>query len=156
MLCNVFEELFGDRDVKIYVTEIDGLIVAILNFKSKPDLKQIKNVAVRGVEFINGHFDISLSFSLSEINTGVDSAAKSYEQALETLRYKKFLYIEEPMSFDEIPIGRADSYIFNGHKEKSIINSIKLGKAENAKSVVKNILIVLKRIKVYPSNIFTL
>lgn len=147
MLCNVFEELFGDRDVKIYVTEIDGLIVAILNFKSKPDLKQIKNVAVRGVEFINGHFDISLSFSLSEINTGVDSAAKSYEQALETIRYKKFLYIEEPMSFDEIPIGRADSYIFNGHKEKSIINSIKLGKAENAKSVVKNIFDCLEKDK---------
>lgn len=139
MIDNIFEELYSQQDMAVHTTQADNMIIGLLNAYDCVETEQIMAIAKKGIDFINKHFEISLSFALSEIHRGAGEIPKAYNQALETLEYKRVLYIEEPMCYSDMSSDPRGGYIFNIHKAQSVINSIKAGKAESAAAIIKSV-----------------
>lgn len=144
---NIFEETFRNDNMQGYVTEVDGLSVCLLNFKSEcgdNELIEVKRLAEECVLFINQNFNLELSFALSGIYNEPLGVADAYVKTLEVLEYKKRLGIEGSLLYNDISFDYSDGYLFNLDRENILIRAIRRGQAEEALEVVEQVFRLLE------------
>lgn len=143
---NVFEEKFANEQMRGHVSEADGLIVCLLNIKhnAEDSLQEIKKVADEGLTFINTHFNLDLTFSLSGIYTGQEGIVKAYAETLEALEYKWRMGIGEPLSYNDISFDYSDCLLFDSDKENKLADAIRTGNAAQAQELVNQIFNILQ------------
>lgn len=152
---NVMEELFAEKGFDVYTTEIDELIVCLINMNTELSAQNIKPLAEEGLSFLNEYFQISLTFALSDVQKGLTNISHAYGQTLEVLEYKRILDIDEPMLYTEIQASSGNRYLFNFHREQALVNSIKSGRRDNAIKLVEQIFTDLGKDKSLPIDYIT-
>lgn len=147
---NVVTEIFNERSISVYVTEIDELVVCLANFNTEIDAAEIERLADSALDFIKRNFDISLTFALSDICEGLSNVPKAYDQTVEILDYKRMLGIEAPMTYNDIAFSVKGEYIFDLNKEQALIRSIREGNHKDALSIIKQTFEELEKNKRLP------
>lgn len=136
---NIISELMSQKSAKVFTTEVDGNIVCLINTDEPIEDEDVCLLAHFGLDFINKHFDINLTFALSEVIEGSLNIPLAYNQTVEILDHKRFLEIEEPMQYVRNIISNEEKYIFDFGKEQILVNSIKTGNHEDALELLKQI-----------------
>lgn len=147
---NVVTEILGEHNISVYVTEIDELIVCLINFNFEISVNRIEKLAGDALDFIKRNFDISLTFALSDICEGLSNVPKAYDQTVEVLDYKRMLGIEVPMTYGDIAFSVKGEYIFDLNKEQALIRSIKEGNHKDALAIIKQAFEELEKNKRLP------
>ncbi|MEK3917926.1 helix-turn-helix domain-containing protein [Paenibacillus sp. FSL H7-0331] len=130
---NVVEEL-ADQHHHGYVTEVDQALVCLTNFSHK-DAEELKEdllrIAREAQTFLNTHYHIHLTLSLSSIHSGINGISKAYVEALDAMEYKLVMGSKEILSYAELH--KADledaenAYYFPLQVEQQLINYVKAG-----------------------------
>ncbi|MBR2884723.1 MAG: helix-turn-helix transcriptional regulator [Clostridia bacterium] len=148
---NITSELMGEKNIRVYTTEISSQVVCLLNFPESVKIENVTALADSARDFINRSFNITLTYALSGICEGSINIPVIYNQAIEVLDHKRILGIEEPMQYVENYDSQDKSkYIFDLNKEQALINAIKTGNSQSALTILDPIFEELGEIKNVP------
>lgn len=138
---NTLEDIAGDSAI-VLVTEMDDMIVAILNIKdeySDNGVQHVKKICFELKEFVEQHFKIKFSMAISNIHNSIEKIPIAYKESMDAIEYKLIMSAEEIIAFDEIKADKNSQLYYPLNKEEQFINYIKLGQAEKANSIINDI-----------------
>lgn len=142
IITNVVEELINSRKNQGFMTEIENMLVCLVNMESS-DLNKdwINEIAYTAQSFMKEKFGIIISISISSTVNGVENINNAYQGAIEAMEYKKLTIGELPdvIEYDNINIDAFNRSITAGEEEK-FINCIKVGNYEQAKDIFNSII----------------
>lgn len=142
IVTNVVEEMVGKRNNIGYMTDIDDMLVCLVNFcdegigEAKEEMTQ---VVQESNAFLLKHFNINCMAAISTIHMTLAGIPDAYSEALQTLEYKKVLGIEEIIHYQDIIGMPKGDYNYPLEIEQQLINSIKVGDFENSKEIIEDI-----------------
>lgn len=131
---------------EVYISMPNDMIAGIINIDDgkvfswseevMASVNQIRNM-------LKNDLNINVTVSISGINKGLSGVSQAYEQAMNAIEYKLFNgYDEAVVNYDEVKYlaEKNYSYYYSIEDELKLINSIKLGKLENAKKIIDGVL----------------
>jgi AraC-like DNA-binding protein len=144
ILVNVVEEL-ANQDNQGFMIEVDDKMYACLvNLKSQ-DERNAKEGTVRianeAQSFIQETFKMNFTVTISNIHSTIAGITEAYQEAMEVMEYKNVVGYAEIMHYDELSSTKypKSSYLYPLETEYRLINSIKAGEFEKAKSIVDEV-----------------
>lgn len=96
ILRNVLEDVF-DPDITAAAAEYQGYTVTIINFDTSKDdaFGSIRRSAQKAVEFLEQHFDISITITASRVYSDTMKFAQMYEETLDIFEYQQLVCNED-------------------------------------------------------------
>ncbi|NMA95362.1 MAG: AraC family transcriptional regulator [Clostridiales bacterium] len=134
---NVMKETLEER-YDFYLIEIDNLLGAIINLKYEPEdetIEDIKEKIESARKFIEEHFHIILTITLSDIAYATASISSAYRQALDTMEHRMILGTGHITTYNDIKVSRP-YYNYSLDEEQRLINFIKSGDYSNSKEIL--------------------
>ena len=104
IISNVVEEMVGEND-KGFMTECDGFIVCIVNLRPehvKAYAQTLKGIVARSNTFVSQNFSFSFTVSISSVLSGVSAVPEGYREALDVMRYKEALCVDDTLCYNEM------------------------------------------------------
>lgn len=141
VITNILEELACDKFL-VLVTETDGMLSAIVNFKDenfKEEENQIKQLTSELQSFIKKYYKINFTVALSTIHKDIEGIAAAYDETLEAMDYKIVMGIDGVIFYDDTKVKINKEYYYPIEKEQQIINCIKLGDFKNVQLVINDV-----------------
>ncbi len=142
IVTNVIEEMVGQRNSTGYVTDIDDMLVCLINFgkeEAAAGKEEMTRIVQEAQAFLNKHFNINFITAVSTIHKTLTGIPEAYSEALQTLEYKKVLGIEEIIHYEDIIGMPKGDYYYPLEIERQLINSIKVGDFDNSKQILDDI-----------------
>jgi AraC-like DNA-binding protein len=141
IISNILEEVLSTYHKAITI-EVDGNLVCLINLETDRiayDKGLLLKEAQEAQQFIWGHFHIKISLSLSTIHENIENINKAYNEALDTMNYKKILGIEKILFYDDLEDLSQANYYYPLGLEQQLTNCIKAGDYSNAKTIMDEI-----------------
>ncbi|GAA0134039.1 helix-turn-helix domain-containing protein [Paenibacillus sp. YSY-4.3] len=144
IIANVVEELVGQRQHAGYVTEIDDMLVCLVNLK--PDvpnvLLELRDIAAEAQSFL-GQYEMELTISISSRYSNWSGIAGAYQEAVDAMEYKMVLGKKGIIALEDIRLDSAynaqSGYYYPLQVEQQLINLIKAGDIEQASAYMDEI-----------------
>lgn len=140
IITNVVEELVSKNNSGC-MTEVDKMPACIVNLKSSDNVKNKQDmlaIAREAAEYLLDVCKINLLVSVSDIHETYFGISEAYQEALSVMEYKKALETNEIISYDQIRTSNSN-YNYTLETEHQLINCIKAGELDAAKSIINNI-----------------
>jgi hypothetical protein len=142
IITDVVEAISSKKSIG-YMVEIDEMMACLVNFKIQ-DLdtmkKELMQVAFEVQEYLKENRGINIKVSASNIHETLTGIPEAYDEALESMEYKKLLEIEEIINFEDIKEYQKGSYYYYPLEvEQKLINSIKVGDFEKSGAILNDI-----------------
>lgn len=142
IVTNVVEEMVGQKSNLGYVTELDDMLVCLINFRND-DINEAKEethrIARESQEFLSKHFNINFLVGASGLHKTLAGVPEAYTEALQTLEYKQVLGDLELIHYEDIIGMPKGDYYYPLEIEQQLINSIKVGDFGSSKELVCDI-----------------
>jgi AraC-like DNA-binding protein len=137
---NVVEELVGQYH-KSFLVDIDGIMTCLVNVDdNREDLRvDLLDAVSEAQKFIDEHFHIRFTVSISNKHTGIEQIPIAYRESLDVMNYKKVLGVRKTLFYDEVNSVYQGTYYYPIAKEQQLLNCIKCGDYQEAKAVVSEI-----------------
>ena len=144
ILVNVIEEL-ANQNNQGYMVEVDEKMYAcLINLKQQEEANvriEMFRIANEAQKFIQETFKVNFTVSISNVHSTIIGISEAYQEANEVMEYKNVVGYSEIMHYDEMVNTKypKNSYFYPLETEYQLINSIKVGELEKAKSIVNNV-----------------
>lgn len=125
ILNNVMQELFSEYDTDVFFASVDTFDLCIVNLKDGCTQEQIRQTVSKGMEFINGHFNLQIEAGFSEVCEGFLGLSSAFEKIAEGFKSAKT---------------KNERYSFSIYKERGLVQCIKVGNKEAALEIVHALL----------------
>ncbi|MGG1516638.1 helix-turn-helix domain-containing protein [Paenibacillus oryzisoli] len=142
ILSNIVEEMVGQK-YQGWMTEIDEMLACLINLdvdvspeEAKIELTRITEEAQR---FIGGRFHIFFTVSVSTVRRTLSELPTAYQEALEAMEYKMVYGTQTVIFHDQIQSFNR-SYVYSLENEQQLINYVKAGDFEHAKSILDEVI----------------
>ncbi len=142
IITNVVEEMIGQKNNLGFLTDIDDMLVCIINFDREEVVNakaEMSRLADESKVFLNKHFNINYLVAISDVHNTVAGIPEAYSEALQALEYKKVLGIDEITHYVDIIGLPKGNYYYPLEVEQQLINCIKAGDNKKAKSILDDI-----------------
>ncbi|CAG7652989.1 helix-turn-helix domain-containing protein [Paenibacillus allorhizosphaerae] len=147
IVSNVVEELAGRRH-RGYTAEVDHTLACLINVSEQDEgsrMDDLMQIAKEAQAFLNTHYHLHLTLSISSIHSGIDNIAKAYLEALDAMEYKLVMGSNEILSYEQIYKTGADdsepaAYYYPLQVEQQLINYVKIGDFERSKETLSGII----------------
>lgn len=142
VVTNVVEELAGQRSNRGLMTDIDDMLVCLINFSEAGAVnakEEMSRIADESRRFLSGHFNINLMVAVSGVHKTMAGIPAAYGEALCALEYKRVLGIEEFIHYEDIHGLPKGDYYYPLEVEQQIINFIKTGDFEKSSGMLEDI-----------------
>lgn len=146
IISNVVEEI-ACRNHNGYVAEINEALACLINFsnENKEERKEeLLRIAREAQAFLISHYDIQLTISISSIHSQLGGISTAFVEALEAMEYKLVMGRQEILAYEEIQTDKEmendNGYYYPLEVEQRLINCVKLGEFEKAKSILDEII----------------
>lgn len=146
IITNVVEELVGQHGHAGYMSEVDDMMVCLVNLDKqgggawKDGLRQI---AAEAQQFLR-RFQMDLTVSIGGAHASLSGIAEAYQEALDAMEYKMVLGKQEIIVYGDIkrePGSAPESgYYYPLQAEQQLIHTIKLGQARQAAELMNETL----------------
>jgi two-component system response regulator YesN len=143
---NVAEEVASQNHLG-YVAEIDETLACLINFTTENEQgrkEELLRIAREVQKFLATTYDIGLTIAISSVNEHVAGISKAFNEALDAMEYKLVMGQREILAYEEIQTGHAkdasNDYYFPLQVEQQLMNYVKLGEFEKAKSLLDEII----------------
>ena len=140
---NVMEEVIGKYHAS-FMTEINDMIFCLLNFdplRKKEYKKDIEEAFKEGQSFLQEHFQIYCTGTLSNIHEGIERIPTAYQEALDTLEYGFIVGKTDLMHYESTRTEEVREYYYPMEEEQKMMNCIKAGDSQQAIAIVEDILL---------------
>lgn len=138
---NVMKETL-ESSYDFYLLEVDDFLAGIINLKAKPDNKSIEDIKShiqKAQEFIEKHFYITVTITLSDIVSSTSAISSAYQQVLDAMEYRMILGTGDIITYSDIQVSKP-YYNYSLDEEQKLINLIKTGDYDNAKDILLKVL----------------
>jgi len=140
---NIISEIFSKRYKNECIDIGEDYIVVLLNYAD--DLLPSRNNSLSGIiseiqESVKQYLQFSISVTVGEVFTGVHLLNRYYLTALELSYYRYILGHQCVIYPENITILNADDYKYPIDSEKSMIDSLMLGRMDEAKEMLSKII----------------
>ncbi len=146
IITNVVEELVGRHGHAGYVTEIDDMMVCLVNISEDepPEFRDgLRAIAAEAQLFLQ-QFRLDLTISIGGIHEGFSGIAEAYREAVDAMEYKMVRGKREIITYDDVRIDPADNlqfgYYYPLQLEQQVINWIKAGDVGEASRAMDEIM----------------
>ncbi|MBO5278366.1 MAG: helix-turn-helix transcriptional regulator [Lachnospiraceae bacterium] len=141
ILGNVFHEVLEDLECRVYQTKVSDLMILVINMpESAGDGRRILDSAMtRGTEFIDKHFDMEYSVSISNVHQGKTELSLGYQEALQALEFKRLYGLDDMVYYSDIIELSGTGYYYPIEVEQDLIRQIQASNYEAAKAVYENV-----------------
>ncbi|TVY10827.1 helix-turn-helix domain-containing protein [Paenibacillus cremeus] len=147
IVSNVAEELAAQLH-RGYVTEVDQSLACLINFSPTDDseahMQDLLRIAKEAQMFLNTHYHIHLTVSISSIQTGIHGISKAYAEAVDAMEYKLVMGTKEILAYEELYQAGTDetetAYYYPLQVEQQLINYVKVGDFERSKETLDDII----------------
>ena len=142
IMTNVIEEMIGQKNNLGFMTDIDDILVCLVNFgpggaeHAKEELSRVGN---ESQEFMGKHFRIQFKVAISSAHKTLMGIPEAYSEALQVLEYKKVLGIEDFNHYQDIIEMPKGDYYYPLEVEQQLINYIKVGDLEHSQIILNDI-----------------
>jgi AraC-like DNA-binding protein len=144
IVANVFEEIFSTDDSAAYVSDADNMLFCIVNIfaaaacrdNAVPFILDKCNYCVR---MINLHFNVALTYALSDLHNSVEDLPEAYSETLQTIEYKNMMNIARPMLYSDVKTKSKYVYHFTLEKEQKLINCVRTADYDSARKIVEDV-----------------
>lgn len=143
IITNVVEELINQTNKGMMVDLDNSTLACIINISDvNKNNEQCKNEIISAVEkaqeFIDEHFKIRFSVSLSNVYNNLGGIAFAYKEALNAMNHKAFMGEEKIIFYDDVA-NLGNFYEYSAETEYRLMNVIKEGNLEDAKKIVNGV-----------------
>ncbi|GAA3409591.1 helix-turn-helix domain-containing protein [Paenibacillus hodogayensis] len=146
IVTNIAEELMGHHH-RGYVTEMDDLLVCLINFNGNTEQGQLElqRIARELRGFLRAQYHVRLSVSFSGTHRSIQGIPQAYTEALDAMEYKLVMGSNEILSYEELQ-NQASSeaggsgYYYPLQTEQQLINCVKAGDFAKASQTLDDIL----------------
>lgn len=141
IVVNIVEELVNKNNTA-YFTEMDGFLACLVNFTGEESgrwKEQLKWANLEAAEFIKKNFDMDFLVAISSIHPSAAEIHDAYQEALQTMEYKRKLGLDELLYFDEIDHLDKGDYYYPLEREYQLLNCIKAGDTRHALIILDEI-----------------
>lgn len=137
ILGNVFQEILEEHDCRVYQTRVSDLMVLVINLpeESKGSRDILDTTFRRGTEFVNHHFNMGYSVSISNIHEGKAELATAYQEALQAMESKRLYGLDDMLYYSDIIEVSGTGYYYPIEVEQELIRQIQASNYEGAKAV---------------------
>lgn len=142
ILSNILVDLI-EKNNKAFMIEVDSSVTCLINFYqdriffAKSDMISVMSEAQ---EFINKHFKINISFSVSSIHENVENIHIAYKESLYALNYKNIMGIKKNICYDDVNNNVfKDTYYYPLSQEQQLLSYIKSGNYTAAKEIIDGV-----------------
>lgn len=141
IMSNIFEELFNTENSAGYVLYTDNLFGCVINIFNTDDKNYdfITEKAQYGLSFIKSHFDLNISYALSDLHDSIQKLPRAYYEALQVISYKNIMNISSSLLYRDIQEPAETSSCFTPDVESNLISCIQLADLENAALIINQI-----------------
>lgn len=144
ILVNVIEELANQNNQGFMVEVDENMFACLINLKEQDDIdakKDTLRIANDAQRFIRETFKIDFSVSISNVHSTIAGIPQAYQEAQEVMEYKNMIGYVEIMHYDEVSSTKypKNSYFYPLETEYQLINTIKSGEFEKAKTILDSI-----------------
>ena len=142
IISNVMEELISEHHYGI-LFECDGVISGIINVSSEREnmiRSDMEEAVSKSKQFIFEQFGINFTAAFSSVYENVENSDKGYDEAVNTMKYKKTMGIEDTMFYDDIKNMNKNGYYYPFSVENQLSNLIRTGSSEEAKQLIGSII----------------
>lgn len=140
ILSNIVEELMYTENSKAFITENNGMFIALINttdtFENLQEflLEKLSFAA----DFISRQFSVNITFAVSLVHTKAN-ISQAYTEALEGIEYQNMMGILSPVFYKDIKKDFTDDYYFGIDTERLLIDHIKKGNYPAAANIINKI-----------------
>lgn len=141
ILGNVFHEVLEDLECRVYQTKVSDLMALVINMpETAGDGRcMLDSAMTRGTEFINKHFDMGYSVSISNVHQGRSDLSLAYQEALQALEFKRLYGLDDMLYYSDIIELSGTGYYYPIEVEQDLIRQIQSSNYEAAKAVYENV-----------------
>lgn len=147
IVSNVVEELAGRRH-RGYMAEVDQTLACLINVAEEDadsHMDDLLQIAREAQAFLNTHYHLHLTLSISSVHSGIASISKAYMEALDAMEYKLVMGSNEILSYEQLYKAGADdtetaAYYYPLQVEQQLINYVKVGDFERSKETLNGII----------------
>lgn len=141
IIANVMEELINERHYGILFECSDAIsgIVNINDTHADTIKEDMKNAVSRAQSFILENFGIRFTVAFSSVFENIENADKGYNEAVDTMRYKSIMGIDETLFGDDVNNTNKAGYYYPFDIEHQLRNLILSGNAEEAKALIESV-----------------
>jgi YesN/AraC family two-component response regulator len=142
ILSNIVEEMVGQQH-QGWMIEVDEMLACMINLNSDTSPEEAKQELTRITEeaqrFIGSRFHIFFTVSVSTIRRSVSELPAAYQEAMDAMEYKMLFGTQTIIFYDQIQSFNR-SYIYSLENEQQLINHVKAGDFEHAKSILDEVI----------------
>ncbi|WP_040948263.1 helix-turn-helix domain-containing protein [Gorillibacterium massiliense] len=142
---NVVEELAGQHGHVGYVSEVDDIMVCLVNLLADaPNVREaLQDIATEAQNFLR-RYEMELTVSISGTHFSWPGIAEAYQEAVDAMEYKMVLGKKGIIAYEDIRMDTADNaqsgYYYPLQVEQQLINFIKVGDLEQASFYMNEIM----------------
>lgn len=143
VLSNVYQEILTEEACRVYQTKIADLLALVVNLPENSEEAYeaiFDRVLVQGAEFIDRHFNMDYSITISNAHHGKGELASAYQEALQSLESKRLYGLEGLVHYKDIVQLSGSSYYYPIEVEQDFIRQIQLSNFEQAMEVYEEVM----------------
>lgn len=140
VITNIAEEMIGRENIG-YMTEVDGMLACIVNFRNLPAGEGVPfmlKTAQDAAEFIWNNFKINFTVSVSSVHETLYGIPPAYHEALSVMEYKVATEDKKILCYDEIHVSRKN-FNYSITTELQLINCIKAGDYKAGEDIINHV-----------------
>ena len=132
---NISEELLGNHG-KVYICEVNSLLVEILNTKQEATAEIIECLEnIQNIIYFN--FDFNFTVSIGNAHDSIDGLRTSYWEAAQSLEYSDSVHEDSIILYEDMHFPK--SYYYSLEKELQLIHFVKSGDSDGAVALLEQI-----------------
>lgn len=137
---NIFEELLNQHHFA-YLTEIDGMPVALINLKKRENWqKSLKNAAEQLKAVLLEKFNTPLLVCIGDMHRGISGIPQSYQESTAVLEYLQITEENSVCFYTDILGDTKNCYFYPLESEQMLLNALNVMDLDRASSVISAIL----------------
>lgn len=142
VMTNVIEEMLLQRACTGFMTDIDDILVCLVNIGASESVQvkeELNSLVDEASDFMYRHFKIQFKVAISNVHKTVTGIPEAYSEALQVLEYKRVLGVEEFIHYQDINEAPKGDYYYPLEIERQLINFIKAGDYESSQLILDDI-----------------
>ncbi|MFD0716043.1 AraC family transcriptional regulator [Paenibacillus sp. GCM10027626] len=142
IISNIVEEMIGKHH-RGWVSEVDEMLACVVNFMPNTEPLKAKEYLLQLAEearaFIGQRFQIEFTCALSAVHPSIQSIPAAYRETLEAMEYRMLMGSSTTIDYESIQV-QGNGYVYPLEMEQQLINHIKSGNYEKAKSIMDEVI----------------
>ncbi|NHN30410.1 helix-turn-helix domain-containing protein [Paenibacillus agricola] len=146
IVTNVVEELVNKHDTG-YIAEVDDMLACLINvhnFDKEQTSLQLAQIVEEARSFLMVHYEIEVTIAISGFHVSKLELPDAYNEALDAMEHKLIMGKRKIIWYEELRQGglyqSKEGYYYPLQTEQQLINFIKLGLVDQARSSLNHII----------------